>query len=83
MSISLSKFASVSFFASILSIGNLITLNSADAYSITPVINGNFNDSNLLDGTTGWTGVGSTEIGGIYTGAVSYTHLTLPTIYSV
>ncbi|VEP17956.1 conserved hypothetical protein [Hyella patelloides LEGE 07179] len=68
MSISISKFAPIAIFASLFSLGNLITLDSANAYSITPVINGDFQSYTSLDGSAGWTGTGSTNIGGTYSG---------------
>lgn len=41
---------------------------AAVAYSIAPVTNGDFQSSTTLDGSGGWTGVGSTQIGGTYSG---------------
>ncbi|WP_144876471.1 PFE-CTERM domain-containing protein [Hyella patelloides] len=67
MSISLSKFAPIAIFASLFSLGNLITLDSANAYSV-DFSNGDFQSSTSLDGPAGWTGTGSTDIGGTYSG---------------
>lgn len=67
MSISISKFLSISLLAGFFSLGNLIALDSVNAYSII-FSNGNFESSNTLDGTNGWTGTGSTDISGTYSG---------------
>ena len=61
------KFTPIVIVASVISLGNLIALDAVNAYSIT-FSNGDFESSNTLDGTNGWTGTGSTEIGGNYSG---------------
>ncbi|WP_319421312.1 PFE-CTERM domain-containing protein [Pleurocapsa sp. FMAR1] len=69
MFISIKKFTPIALVASFLSLGNLIAANSANAYSITPVVNNDFESTNTsLDGSNGWTGIGSTEIRGTYSG---------------
>ena len=71
MFIFVQKFTPIAFVASFLSLGNLIAANSANAYTLT-FSNGNFESSTSLDGTAGWTGIGSTEIRGAYSGVSPY-----------
>ena len=66
MSISTAKLTSVSLITCLIGFSNLIILELANAYSIT-FSNGDFQSSTSLDGSNGWTGVGSTEIDGPYT----------------
>lgn len=70
MSISIQKFTPITIIVGFLGLGSLITANSANAYSVTFSNNDNrnFEDSTSLDGTAGWTGIGSTEIRGTYSG---------------
>ena len=71
MIISIQKFTPITIIVSFLGLGSLITANSANAYSVT-FSNGDFEDSTLLDGTTGWTGTGSTDINGTYSQVAPY-----------
>ncbi len=71
MFIFIQKFTPIAIVASFLSLGNLITANSANAYSVT-FGNGDFENSTSLNGTAGWTGIGSTEITGTYSNVNPY-----------
>ena len=72
MFIFIQKFTPIAIVASFLSLGNLITANSADAYGITFGGNVDFESSTSLNGTAGWTGVGSTDIRGTYSQVEPY-----------
>lgn len=72
MFIFIQKFTPIAIVASFLGLGNLIAANSADAYGITFGGNGDFESSTSLDGTAGWTGVGSTNIEGTYSQVEPY-----------
>jgi hypothetical protein len=67
MFISIQKITPIAIIASFLSLGSLITANSVNAYGIT-FSNGDFENSTLLNGSNGWTGIGSTDIRGTYSG---------------
>ncbi len=66
MSILIKKFTSLAVFTSLLSITNLIVLDSAQAYYVN-FANGDFQDSgDTLNNGSGWEGTGSTDIRGTY-----------------
>ena len=72
MSILIKKITSIAVFASLLSVTNLITLDSVQAYYVN-FANGDFEDSSdALNNGTGWEGIGSTDIRGTYSSVAPY-----------
>ena len=68
MSILTQKLTRLSLITTFIGVSSLTTSELAQAYSIAPVTNGDFNSFTTLDGSNGWTGLGSTDISGSYTG---------------
>ena len=65
-----SKPVSLSLLASLIGVSTLALVNpeATHAFTIGPVVNSDFNASTTLDGTNGWTGLGSAAISNDHTG---------------